>query len=116
MTAGEGVSLVDGDSFCTSRASGDLVGGTDGLYVAGRRVLSRCALAVNGQAVVPVGCHLDDPAAATFVARAGHPSGGPGPIVVRRRFLGEGMRDDVELRNPGDEATYVEVEVALAAD
>jgi glycogen debranching enzyme len=108
---GARVTLVDGASFCISGATGDIGGGADGLIVADRRLVSRCRVTVNGRPLVPVDHHVDDPSAATFVSRA---SGGP--IIVRRRFLGEGMRDDVEVRNPGDEATYVEVEIELAAD
>jgi glycogen debranching enzyme len=115
----DGVTLVDAASFCVSRPSGDLVGDADGLYVGGRRVLSRWAMRLDGEPLAPVDCHLDDPAAATFVGRAGGaggPTAGTGPVVVRRRRLGNGLCDDVEIRNVGDEPTYVEVEIELAAD
>jgi glycogen debranching enzyme len=114
----DGVSLVDGSSFCVSRATGDLVGDVDGLYVAGRRVLSRCVLRLDGRALVPIDRHLDDPAAATFVARAGGSAQGDSPVVVRRRLVGSDpcLHDDIEVRNVGDEATYVEVELEVAAD
>ncbi|HZA79819.1 MAG TPA: glycogen debranching N-terminal domain-containing protein [Acidimicrobiales bacterium] len=111
VTAGASVTLVDGASFCISGLTGDIADGAEGLIVADRRLLSRCALMVNGRPLVPVDHHVDDPSAATFVCRAPD-----GPIVVRRRFLGEGMRDDVEIRNPSDEATYVEVVAELASD
>jgi glycogen debranching enzyme len=114
------VTLVDGASFCISGPAGDIAAGAEGLIVAGHRLLSRCVMAVNGQPLVPIDHHVDDPSAGTFVCRAHAPGadgrGPEGPIVIRRRFLGEGMRDDVELRNPGAEATYVEVAIELAAD
>jgi glycogen debranching enzyme len=125
VAAIEGVSLVDlvdGASFCVSRSTGDIEGGVDGLYIAGRRALSRWVLRIDGQALVGVDGHLDDPAAATFVARAEAPPGGAastgssGCVVVRRRVLGAGLRDEVEVRNVADEATYVEVELEVAAD
>jgi glycogen debranching enzyme len=123
------VTLVDGASFCTSGAAGDIAEGVEGLIVAGHRLLSRCVMTVNGRPVLPIDHHVNDPSASTFVCRA-HTSGADGrtaagtaaaatatgPIVVRRRFLGEGMRDDVEIRNPGREATYAEVGIELAAD
>ena len=65
------VDLVDGASFCVSRPTGDIEGGVDGLYIAGRRALSRWVLRVGGQPLVGIDGHVDDPAAATFVARAG---------------------------------------------
>ena len=89
--------------------------------MAGHRLLSRCVMTVNGRRLMPIDHHVDDPSASTFVCRA-HASGvdggttAGGPIVVRRRFLGGGMRDDVEIRNPGGEATYAEVAIELAAD
>jgi glycogen debranching enzyme len=118
---GSVVTLVEGASFCLSAPGGDLdgegPGARHGLYVADRRVLSRCALRVNGAAPAPVDHVLDDPASATFVSRAAPSgSGEPGPIVVRHRTLGLGLRDDIDLRNVGDEPTYVEVEIELGAD
>ncbi|MGH2477985.1 MAG: glycogen debranching N-terminal domain-containing protein, partial [Candidatus Limnocylindrales bacterium] len=129
LAAGAPVTLVDGASFCTSGAAGDIAEGVEGLIVAGHRLLSRCVMTVNGRPVLPIDHHVDDPSASTSVCRA-HTSGADGrtaagtaaaatatgPIVVRRRFLGEGMRDDVEIRNPGREATYAEVAIELAAD
>jgi glycogen debranching enzyme len=118
VAAGAPVTLVDGASFCISGATGDITGGAEGLIVAGHRLLSRCVMTVNGRPLVPIDHHVDDPSAGTFVCRALGSGGGTanGPILIRRRFLGEGLRDDVEVRNSGDEATYVEVAIDLAAD
>lgn len=118
------VTLVEGGSFCISDASGDIAeraaGGATGLFVADRRVLSRFVLTVDGHPLAPVDRHVTDPAAATFVARAPAPdpaeADAPRPVVVRRRTLGAGLRDDVEVRNAGAEPTYVEVEIDLRAD
>ena len=120
LAAGAPVTLVDGASFCISGAAGDIAVGAEGLIVAGHRLLSRCVMTVNGRPLMPVDHHVDDPSAGTFVCRA-HASGADGrtadgPIVVRRRFLGGGMRDDVEIRNPGQEATYAEVAFEVAVD
>jgi glycogen debranching enzyme len=120
------VDLVDGASFCVSRPTGDIEGGVDGLYIAGRRALSRWVLRLDGQPLGAVDGHVDDPAAATFVARANRSDrsdrsgtssdGGAGCVVVRRRVLGPGLHDDVEVRNVGDEAAYVEFELEVGAD
>jgi glycogen debranching enzyme len=120
------VTLVEGGSFCVSDPSGDIgdqvVGGTEGLFVADRRLLSRLVLMVNGHRLEPVDHHVDDPAAATFVGRALGPVPGArsspaaGPVVVRRRTLGAGLREHVDVRNVGDEPSYVEVEIELSAD
>jgi glycogen debranching enzyme len=92
------------------------VGATDGLYVSGRRVLSRLLLCVDGQPIVPVGSYLDNPAAATFVADVRRRPGGRRPVVVRRRRLDGNLHDIVEIRNVAREPIYVEVEIQLAAD
>jgi glycogen debranching enzyme len=126
------VTLVEGASFCVSGPDGDVdaarTGEAGGLYVGDRRLLSHCVLRVNGRPPAPVDHVVVDPAAATFVSRAvparaaaagagaRGPDGRAGPIVVRRRTLSQGLRDDIDVRNPGDEPTYVEVEVELGAD
>jgi glycogen debranching enzyme len=122
------VTLVEGGSFCVSGPSGDITdsasSGPGGLFVGERRVLSRLVLTVNEQPLEPVDHHVDDPAAVTFVGRAsaavpdaGMPAAiGPSPVVVRRRTLGAGLRDHVEVRNVGPEPSYVEVVVEVAAD
>jgi glycogen debranching enzyme len=111
------VTLVEGAAFCVSGLDGDIGGGTTGLYVVDRRVLSRCTLRVNGLVPDPVDHVFDDPASAAFVSRAaGASPRDPGPIVVRRRTLGHGLREDIDVRNVGPEPTYVEIELALDAD
>ena len=124
------VTLFEAGSFCVSDPSGDVVdggaGGAEGLFVADRRLLSRLVLTVNGAPVVPVDHRVDGPASATFVGRArpaDHgetrdvaPGRGAGPVVVRRRVVAAGLRDEVEVRNTGAEPTYVEIEVAVGSD
>ena len=138
------VTLVEGGSFCVSGPTGDIAearaGAGHGLYVADRRLLSRLVMTVNGRPVEPIDHYHEDPAAVTFVGRASRagegsddgagattstgddrpgddaPPGGSGLVVVRRRTLDIGLRDQVELRNPGDEPSYVEVEVEVATD
>src|SRR5918997_1667699 len=122
---GTPVTLVEGGSFCVSHPSGDIADQAPcvngGLFVAERRLLSRPFLTVNRHQVDPVDHHRDEPAAATFVGRVPGPPPGdgpvvPGPLVVRRRTLAAGMRDDIEVRNRGDEPSYVEIEIDLGAD
>jgi hypothetical protein len=118
---GSVVTLIEGGSFCVSGPAGDIsaseAGAGHGLYVADRRLLSRLVMTVNGQRLEPVDHHRDDPAAATFVGRLPQGAGaGIGPVIVRRRTLGTGLRDHVEVRNLGDEPGYAEIEIDLGAD
>jgi glycogen debranching enzyme len=124
------VALVEAGSFCASDPSGDVVdrgaGAAAGLFVSDRRMLSRLVVTVNGARVAPVDHRMDGPASATFVGRAvaaEHPddaapsgTGRAGPVVVRRRLVAAGLRDEVEVRNTGPEPSYVEIEVEVASD
>lgn len=105
------VTLVEGASFCRSRSGGDVLPGrADGLYVRDTRLLSRLEIRVDGREIEPLAKVLDPPAAATFVARVGR------LLLTRRRWLGHGLRDDLELRNLAPEAVYVEMEVLVDGD
>ena len=53
-----------------------------------------------------------------FVLR-GHPSRGRADshlVVYRRRYIGRGMREDIEIENFGEEAAYCSVEIVVDAD
>ncbi|HVC24434.1 MAG TPA: glycogen debranching N-terminal domain-containing protein [Acidimicrobiales bacterium] len=109
------VTLVEGNSFAISAQSGDIEpGGAHGLFHADTRFVSCWRLRVDGEplqdlAVVPL-----DPFAATFVAR-GVPHEGQSEstiLVARSRFVGNGMREDLVVRN----LAHAPVEVSIAID
>lgn len=116
--AGE-VTLVEGAAFCISGRSGDIIpGGTEGVFYLDARLVSELRLLVNGDPPEPLAAHGDEPFAATFMARC-HPLEGQVDstiVVERHRFVGQGLREDVVLRNLGAEASYVRVEVIIDAD
>ncbi len=107
------VTLVEGSSFCLSQGSGDLLAGTtDGLYFLDIRFLSQFELRADGRPVEGLGVSVDDPFAAVFFGRV---RAGAGELVVfRRRFVGSGLREEIELQNYG--ATRREVTLQLVAD
>jgi len=89
-----------------------------GLFVRDMRVLSRFELLVDGRPVEALAAMATDPFSATFVSRAA-PRGGRADshiMVVRSRYVGQGMREDVVLRNYGAESTVVRVEFIVDAD
>lgn len=98
------VTLVEGQTFCLSGRAGDITEDLpDGLFVLDRRVLSVWELRLNDHRVEPLAVDEEDPFTATFVGR-GRPSPGHADadlIVHRRRRIGNGMREEVEVENHG---------------
>ena len=113
------VTLVEGSTFCISEPGGDIAHGQPhGLFVRDMRVLSRWALAINGRTPKPLTVQQSEPYAATFV---GHlpPRGGPAAgslLVLRRRYVGDGMREDITIRNTVPHPAACLVTLAAAAD
>src|SRR5665213_2312946 len=103
-TSGGTVTLVEESSFCLSGRGGDVHPGTvQGLFVLDTRLISRLELTIDGVAPEPLAVSTEQPFAATFVARVRRPdqaSPFESPLlVIRRRYVGSGMRDDLALRN-----------------
>jgi glycogen debranching enzyme len=96
------VTLVDGTSFCISAPTGDIDPGTSqGLFYRDTRFLSCWQLRVNDAVVQPLSIIPHDPFSATFVAKVRPPDGRADStlLVVRRRFVGNGMREDLVIQN-----------------
>ncbi|MFD1858875.1 amylo-alpha-1,6-glucosidase [Aeromicrobium camelliae] len=113
------VTLVEGSSFCVSDFDGSMQPHrADGLFVRDTRVISSWRLTVDGAAVEPLAVIPAEPYECLFVgraaARAGHPE--PTVIVERRRFVGQGMREDVTVRNFGPEAVGLDLTLAVDVD
>ena len=106
VIAGEGgvLSLVEGSSFCISAANGDIVAGSPhGLFFRDSRLLSRFELRLNGSRPELLANATPEPFAGAVVGR-GAPKPGKADstmMVFRRRWIGRGMREDIELRNVG---------------
>jgi len=106
------VTLFEGAAFCVASPSGDIEPGTtQGLFVREVRVLSRLELLVHGVAPEPLARRADDPHHGVFVACVGDTI-----VVERHRDVGDGMRDELVVRNVGGEAAYVELELLVDAD
>ncbi|MGZ6827865.1 MAG: glycogen debranching N-terminal domain-containing protein, partial [Mycobacteriales bacterium] len=115
---GRAQTLVEGSTFCLSAAGGDIVeGGAYGLFFRDVRSLSRWELRVDGHRPQLLSSYWQEPFAATFVSRVP-----PGPgladshlVLVRNRYVADGMREDVEVRNLGAEAAACTVTVLVDA-
>jgi len=118
-TRGDVVTLVDESTFAISGRSGDIVPGTaQGLFVRDTRLISRLELLVNGARLEPLTAVELDPFSAVFVAR-GAPAAGRADsnlMVFRSRYVGQGMREDLRVRNYGPEPTVCRLELFVDAD
>ena len=113
------VTLVEGASFVVSSRSGDIVPGTpQGLFVLDTRILSRFELLVDGEPPETLGAVNADPFSATFVQRVLPPPGrADGSVVLlRRRWVGAGMREDIVVRNYGATPASLTLQLRVDAD
>lgn len=117
---GEGdVILMEGTTFCIADARGD-VGAqrASGLFVRDTRILSIWRLTLSGHRLDTLRVHHESPHKAIFLVSS--PSGPDRDdselVISRRRFVGDGMREDVIIRNPSRVPTNVELELEVDAD
>ncbi|MGO9455929.1 MAG: glycogen debranching N-terminal domain-containing protein [Acidimicrobiales bacterium] len=119
LGGGGSVTLVDESTFAISDQAGDIVpGGAHGLFVRDTRVISRLELRIDGRRLEGLAAVDPDPFSATFVSR-GHPAANrsDSTLLVRRtRYVGQGMREDLELRNYGPEPSVCTIEGFIDAD
>jgi glycogen debranching enzyme len=91
-----------------------------GLFVADTRVLTCWKLAVDGEPVETLSELQDngEPYRQTFVGRIAPRRWATDStlLVVRARFVGNGMREDVELRNLGAEPAAITLTIGVDAD
>ena len=118
---GSGVTLVEGSNFCISDAAGDVFADrAQGLFVRDTRVVSRWELTVDGATPQVLAVQQQEPYTATFVSRLAPRPGlaDSTVLVVRRRHVGDGMREDLTVRNtsavPAQCVIVLEVEADFA--
>ncbi|MBC2867097.1 amylo-alpha-1,6-glucosidase [Streptomyces mexicanus] len=113
------VTLIEGSSFCLSERGGDLVAGTpQGLFHRDTRILSVWQLRLDDEEVDPLTVIAQEPYEALFLGRA-RPRPGRSEatvLVERHRFVGAGMREDLVLRNLGNEAAACHLTLRVEAD
>ncbi|MBF6213344.1 amylo-alpha-1,6-glucosidase [Nocardia puris] len=96
------VMLVEGSTFCLSRGGGTIAADrAEGLFVRDTRVLSGWRLTVNGHAPQPLGVRPAEPFSATLLLRTPPPEGraDSAALVTVARHVGDGMREDLTVRN-----------------
>ena len=113
------VTVLEETTFCISEASGDIAAGSaQGLFFRDTRFLSRLELRLDGEPPEPVAVQPNEPFACTFLARRPPAASRADStlLVIRRRYVGSGMRDDITLRNLGREPAAAHVTVAMESD
>ena len=113
------VTLVEGMTFCISEQCGDIRPGHEqGLFFRDTRLLSRFELTIDGQQLDPLATHGPAPFAATFIARQ-LPRPGVADstlLVVRHRYVGNGMREDITVRNLAAEPARLVLALGVDVD
>lgn len=113
------MTLVEGSAFCISDRGGDMQPHLPhGLFFSDTRFLSLWRLRVNGASPEPLTATVTEPFAASFVLRD-QPRGGRADshvVLFRRRYVGQGMREDLVVHNYGDEPAYCAIELHAGAD
>jgi glycogen debranching enzyme len=113
------VTLIEGSTFCISEMGGDIVPDrSHGLFVRDTRMLSRWELRVDGIEPQALSVQQPEPYSATFLGRMPPQAGKADStvLVVRRRYVGDGMREDITLRNTSARSKRVQVAVVAEAD
>jgi hypothetical protein len=113
------VTLVEGSSFCICTPAGYFGGsGPKGVFIRDTRILSRWDLRVDGELPDPLTAMVPAPYRGTFLGRLSRRFGRTDTnlLVQRERRIGNGLREDLVLRNPGAEPTTCTLTVAVEGD
>jgi glycogen debranching enzyme len=113
------VTLVDESTFAISGSAGDMTeGAAQGLFFRDTRILSRFEVLINGSGTEPLAAVTDEPFSATFVSRCMPASGRADStlMVFRSRYVGQGMLEELTIRNFADEPASCTIEVIVGAD
>ena len=113
------VTLVEGSSFCISSANGDIHPELPhGVFHLDTRILSKWELTVNGQVIEPLAAETREPYRASFVGRVPRPDGhADSPLLVERlREVGNGIREEITVRNYSNQATQCRILLSAESD
>ncbi|MCL4448332.1 MAG: amylo-alpha-1,6-glucosidase [Actinobacteria bacterium] len=113
------VTLVAEATFSICSTSSDMHRGVPhGLFVGDTRIISRWELVINGTGIEVLATSEYDPSNVLFIARASSSAkqADSSLMVFRHRYIGDGMREDLVLRNYSAEPAYCLVELLIEAD
>ncbi|MDI1435748.1 glycogen debranching N-terminal domain-containing protein [Polyangium sorediatum] len=115
------ISILDGSTFVTSHRTGDIDAGPDqphGLFYKDTRHLSRWTLRVNGECPGLLTADNVEYHFAQFFLfpRTGSIYENPYLSILRRRYAGEGFREEIEVINHSLKPITIELRIEAAAD
>ena len=111
--------LVEGTSFSISSSSGNIEPGElDGLFFQDTRFISTWRIHLDDEPPQPLAVVPRHPFAATFIARrVPNPGLADSTLLLQRtRYVGNGMREEVSVRNLGQMSTAFTLTFQLHAD
>jgi glycogen debranching enzyme len=113
------VTLVEGSAFAISSISGDMEPGfPHGLFFRDTRYLSELCLRLNDARPETLAASNVEPFSAAFVVRdQPHPGAADsGLVLFRTRYVGNGMRENLEVRNFGVEPAQCSLQLLVNTD
>jgi glycogen debranching enzyme len=111
------VTLVDGRSFAISDSSGDMHGGVHGFLRDDVRHLSELVLGVAGHRLDLLTGVAATPLSGVFVTRVHGPTGDTTSVLVtRKRWVVDGLREEIHVQNVGSVPTEAEIVLEVGAD
>jgi glycogen debranching enzyme len=111
------VTLVEGSTFAVSGRSGDMSSeGPEGLFFQDVRVLSTWRLRLDDRPLQVLAVLPHEPFRTTFLARVPPQSSSTEVLVERRRYVGEGMREDLRVRNLGLQTVAARLRLNVDSD
>jgi glycogen debranching enzyme len=115
--AGQPITLVEGSTFAISGRSGDMkADGPEGLFFRDVRVLSTWKLRLDDGPLQVLDVLPHEPFRTTFLARVPPQSSSTELLVERRRYVGEGMREDIRVRNLGLQLVVARLRLEVGSD
>jgi glycogen debranching enzyme len=117
VAAGQPVTLVEGSTFAVSGRSGEMnADGPEGLFFRDVRVLSTWRLRLDDRPLQVLTVLSPEPFQSTFLARVPPRSSSTELLVERRRYVGEGMREDLRVRNLGVQPAAARLRLEVDSD
>jgi glycogen debranching enzyme len=113
------VTLVEGASFCLCTPGGDLFNvEPHGVFFRDTRILSRWDLTVDGQAPEPLAAMAPEAYRGVFLGRLPRRAGRTDSnlLVQRDRRVGNGLREDLLIRNPSEVPMGCTVTITAESD
>src|ERR687887_1496764 len=105
------LTILEGSTFCICDERGDIDGETQGLFADDTRFLSLLRLTVNGAKPLLLSSGVVEYFSAAFYVR--NPLAGGLPqdsiSIMRERFVGEGMQDQLVVQNQSMERQEFEL-------